>query len=129
MLIHTEYLDNGLIVEFFDRSNRYFGDYHRVCIEVRCRVPLAGEYFAGAADPALELKSAVALLGHEVVFSRLLEKMGVSGAEVEAARQGLIDHFIRGPLSYMGGSGFPRRFVAAELENRRLGRRPQWPRL
>lgn len=128
MLLRTEHLDNGLVVEFFDRSNRYFGDYHRICVEVRCRVSITEDFFAEAADPAGELESARALLGNAATFSRVLEKMGVAGAEVEAARQGLIENFIRGTLSYMGGSDFPRRFVVAEVENRRRGRRPQWPR-
>lgn len=128
MLIHTELLDNGLAVEFFDRSNRYFGDYHRVCVEVRCRIPIISDCFAAAADPAAEWQVARNLLGDDVVFSRVLEKMGVAGAAVEAARQSLIENFIRGSLSYMGGADFPCRFVAAELVSRRRGRRPHWPR-
>lgn len=129
MLIRTENLRNGLVIEFFDRSNRYFGDYHRVCVEVRCRIPLPIDLFAETAAPEAELQAAKTLLGNEVVFSRVLEKMGVAGAEVEAVRQSLINNFIRGALSYMGGPDFPRRFVVAELENRRGGRRPHWPRI
>jgi hypothetical protein len=120
-------LDNGLIVEFFDRSNRYFGDYHRLYVEVRCRIPLTRGHFADAADPVAGLQAARALLGNEVIFTRRLEKMGIAGAAVEEAREALVDNFIRGTLSYMDGSAFPRRFIAAELERRRLGRRPHWP--
>jgi hypothetical protein len=32
--IREERLDNGLQILFVDQSNRYFGDYHRVCIQI-----------------------------------------------------------------------------------------------
>jgi hypothetical protein len=120
-------LDNGLIIEIFDRSNRYFGDYHRVYVEARCRVVLHLDNFAGSADPAAELQSARAVLGNEVVFVRKLEKMGVAGEAVERTRETLIGSFIRSSLSYMSTPAFPGRFVAVELERRRHGRRPHWP--
>jgi hypothetical protein len=120
-------LDNGLIVEFFDRSNRYFGDYHRVYIEARCRVALAMDNFADSADPAAELQSARAVLGNEVVFVRILEKMGVAGEAVAHTRETLIGSFIRSSLPYLATPAFPGRFIAVELERRRHGRRPHWP--
>jgi hypothetical protein len=120
-------LDNGLIIEFFDRSNRYFGDYHRVYVEAHCRVVLHLDNFAGSADPAAELQSARAVLGNEAVFVRNLEKMGVAGEAVEGAREALIGSFIRSSLPYLSTPGFPGRFVAVELERRRHGRRPHWP--
>jgi len=126
-LIRMERLDNGLTVEFFDRSNRYFGDYHRVCVEACCRVALNMDNFAGSVDPAAELRAARAVLGNEVVFVRRLEKMGVAGEAVEQTREALIGSFIRSSLPYLSTPAFPGRFIAVELERRRLGRRPHWP--
>jgi hypothetical protein len=127
-ILRSERLENGLTVEFFDRSNRYFGDYHRVFIEVRCRIPLMGDVFAESPDPAAALQRARAVLGEEVVFNRTLEKMGVAGEEVERTRHFLIDSFLRSALSYLQNPSFPRRFIASELERRIKGRRPFWPR-
>ncbi len=129
MLIRTIHLDNDLVVEFFDRSNRYFGDYHRLCVEARCRVPLTPECFAGSVDPDAELQAAKTVLGNEVVFARTLEKMGVAGEAVERAREVLVDSFIRSSLPYLDTPTFPRRFVGAELARCRQGRRLPWPRL
>ena len=120
-------LDNGLIIEFFDRSNRYFGDYHRLCVEARCRVPLNPDSFAGSADPVAELQAARAVLGNEVVFTRTLEKMGVAGEAVARSREALIDSFIRSSFPYLDTPNFPGRFIAGELERRRQGGRPHWP--
>ena len=33
-IIATEKLDNGLVLNFHDRGNRYFGDYHQVKVLV-----------------------------------------------------------------------------------------------
>lgn len=126
--IRTERLNNGLSVDFFDRSNRYFGDYHRLCIEVCCRVPLNLETFAGSADPAAELQKARALLGGEVVMVRRLEKMGVAGEAVARTREALIEGFIRSSLPYLETPVFPQRFIASELGRRRQGGRFPWPR-
>jgi len=122
-------LENGLIVEFFDRSNRYFGNFHRLCIEACCRVSLTPESFAGSADPAAELHAAKAVLGAEVVFSRMLEKMGVAGEAVESTREALIDSFVRSSFPYLDTPTFPQKFIAGELVRRRQGRQPHWPRL
>ena len=31
-MIKEQLLDNGLQIVFTDESNRYFGDYHRICV-------------------------------------------------------------------------------------------------
>jgi hypothetical protein len=128
-VLRSVQLENGLLVEFFDRSNRYFGDYHRLCVEARCHVPLNLECFAGSVDPVAELQAAKTVLGNEVVFARTLEKMGVAGEAVERAREVLVDSFIRSSLPYLDTPTFPRMFVGAELARCRQGRRPPWPRL
>jgi hypothetical protein len=79
----SETLNNGVVVEFFDLSDRYFGDYHRVCVEVRLTVPPAeGNVPAPAvqADPPK-------------VFQRKkhLERVGIAGGEVERSHRSHAD--------------------------------------
>jgi len=128
-LIRSVRLDNGLVVEFLDRSNRYFGDYHRIYLEVCCRIPLTIELFRDSADAAGKLQDAIGLFGAEALFSRTLEKMGVAGEEVERTRAALIENFMRSTLPYLAAPAFPARFVAAETHRRRAGCRPHWPRI
>lgn len=123
-IIRTESLSNGVRVAFHDRSNRYFGDYHRVCVEVRCCLPLTPPLFAGAADPPAECRQARAVLGEEACHVRILERMGVAGDEVERVRQEIIDGFIRSTLPYLQSPNFPARLIAVELARHRQGRRP-----
>jgi hypothetical protein len=121
----TANLAGGLLLEFFDCSNRYFGDYHRVRVEVLVRVPLDNAAFAHAADPAAELQKARALLGDEVRFTRILEKMGVPSASVTDEKEMLITSFLESSASYMEKTSFRARFIAKELALVRQGRRPR----
>ena len=81
-------LANGLRLEFFDFSNRYFGDYHRICIEVRTSLSLDLPALATFA-PAL-LTRARALFGATLTVTRTVERMGVAGALVEPLKAELI---------------------------------------
>ena len=117
-LIGSETLKNGLIVEFRDKSNRYFGDYHRVRIEVFCRFSLGPELFCASARPQSECERAKALLGEELTFVRHLERMGVAGGRVEEVRRELIDSFAKSAFPYLEAPDFIQRLVARELEKR-----------
>lgn len=96
----TDHLDNGIAVAFFDLSNRYFGDYHRVRIEVRLHVPRPGRE-----EPLIKVHS--------------LERMGVAGAEVGATRDSLAEDYLRNTGRYLGHSDYPARLIAATTAPRR----------
>ena len=106
---HREPLANGLIVEFFDSSNRYFGAYWRLCLEVRCRISLAG-ILAGD-----ELEKARAACGESVDFSRRLERMGVAEEDLVTVRQATVESFLTTTRAYLENPDFPSRFVASRM--------------
>ncbi len=120
MTFHTVKLPNALIVEFRDQSNRYFGDYWRVTVEVCCRIPVVAAF----ADDDPERERARALLGDEVVYRRTLEKMGVAGDEVEAVRSALVESFLGSTSSYFSDPSFAPRFVRRQLADRKGRARP-----
>jgi hypothetical protein len=120
----TEKLSNGLTVEFHDRSNRYYGDFHRVRIEVRCSIPLTPAVITPSEDPEAELRRVRDILGEEVVFTRFIERMGVAGDALEQTKRHLIDSFTRSAFAYLENPAFPSRLVARELERRKKVRRP-----
>lgn len=96
----SETLANGLSAAFFDQSNRYFGDYHRVRVEVRISVP-----HPDRAEPLVKVL--------------ILERMGVPGAEVATVRRQLCDNFWDHASGYLGRPDYPARLLAAEQQNRR----------
>lgn len=116
----TKVLSNGLTLEIFDASNRYFGDYWRVCLDVRCRIPVTSALTSGSIDS----EQARVLLGDAIVFNRTLEKMGVAGGEVGEVREALIEQFLATAGTYLENPDFPVRFVRQQLAERKRGRRP-----
>lgn len=118
---HQVELRNGLILSFFDRSNRYFGDYHRVKIEVRGPIPVCAACFPEASDPDSEAEQARKILGAEVVFGLELERMGVAGRDVETVRRALVDEFLRASRVYLEQDEFPRRYLNKRLNAMRQG--------
>ncbi|ORJ63446.1 hypothetical protein B5V00_00865 [Geothermobacter hydrogeniphilus] len=113
-------LEGGLKLDFFDLGNRYFGDYHRIKILVRCEVPLRETMFAAESDPRRAFDRARRRLGERVVYERSLERMGVAGADVEAVRDRMIDAFLSSAGPYLRHPEFPRRLVESRLRSHRV---------
>jgi len=86
-------LENGVQIAFKDCTNRYYGDYHRICIEVNLSF-VADHY-------------------KNIYKFQTLERMGVSSADVAAVQTELIDAFRNGTMCYMAGENFPAKFLQA----------------
>lgn len=110
---------NGLLVTFFDRTNRYYGAYHRVVAEVVSQVPLTTEVFAGEDDPQSALQKARQQFGQELTVRQTLERMGVQESCLEGVRDELWQSFLRSNLQYLQHPEFPARLVRRELARRR----------
>jgi hypothetical protein len=115
-------LDNGLILEIYDRSNRYYGDYHRVHLEVRSRLPLEPDLFSGEEDPQQACRRARQRFGEDLQETRTLERMGVGGKGVAQVRDTLVESFLTANLPYLRRADYPARLVA-----RRLAEKPERP--
>lgn len=113
-----ERLANGLLLLFADESNRYFGDYHRVCVTATLLCRLAG-LPAATADQAELRRQALALFGEQLTVVRRFERMGVATAEVDAVRMALVDDFLTHAGPYLARPGYPGALVASELKRRR----------
>lgn len=114
--LRREVLANGLVLEFVERTNRYFGDYHRVCIEARTTL--------GLDHPALVVLDAALLtrarvrFGAAVTTIRTLERMGVEGERVAAVTEELIESFLLEAQRYFARPDYPERLLRAELERK-----------
>jgi len=118
-LIYQNKLPNRLVLTVEDHSNRYYGDYHRVKLLVRCLVPVNAESFADSTDPVAEAAEALRILGPEIVFEKSLERMGVPGDEVEQTRQFLLEQFLQTNRSYLASKAFVPKFIALKLRDKR----------
>jgi hypothetical protein len=116
--IREERLENGLQILFADESNRYFGDYHRVCIQITLSCDLDELSVTNSADQAFR-DNAIASLGKELKIIKRLERMGVPTAEVENVRHSMIEAFLENSATYLSRPEYPKSLVDAELKKRR----------
>lgn len=114
----TDVLSDGLEIHFFDLDNRYYGDYHRVKVVARIEVVLNESHFADDLDPAKSFSRASRWLGKSVTFEKNLERMGVSGDDVEKVKSELVDTFLANVGAYLRHPDFSRRLVQQKLEER-----------
>jgi hypothetical protein len=109
-------LDNGLEISFRDAGNRYFGDYHRICV--------VAEIICALDDDALALDDATRRkarnrFGARLSVEKSLVRMGVASGECDAVREALIDDFLRSTSVYLERADYPRLLVAGELARKR----------
>lgn len=109
-----ERLTNGLYLRFFDQTNRYFGDYHRLRIVVEIELNLSNELLT---DPEL-LTAAKKRFGASLTINKVLERMGVPGSRVDALRAELVASYQTEVQSYLIRPEVPLRLLRAELANK-----------
>jgi hypothetical protein len=123
-ILRTDHLANGVCVDFIDGSNRYFGDYHRLKIEIRCRIAITPQLFVDSVSPCAEAARVRSRLGDEIRWVRHLERMGVAGGDLDRIRTEMIESFVKSSFSYLQSPQFSSRFVANELVERQKQVRP-----
>lgn len=105
-------LGHGITAKLRDETRHYFGGYYQVRIEVSAHIPLSASPFSGPE----EYQAARRLLGEQICFRRVLEKMAVPETDIAAARQGLLEAFDANVLPYLSRPDFPERFMRSEYD-------------
>jgi hypothetical protein len=113
--IRTILLDNGLTLNVYDRTKRYYEAFYLVKLEVVCEVPLNMDFFAVESD-FLEAKN---LLGDFVVYRRVLEHMGVASSELDNAKKSLLRNFEQNSIPYFAAADFPKKIAVSEFNRAR----------
>ena len=119
--IREERLTNGLQIIFTDESNRYFGDYYRICVVATIVCNLNGLSTENS-DDEIFFRQAAETLGEQLTVVKRFERMGVATADVEAVRAELIDSFLHHASSYLSRPEYPRALVNAELKKQQTPR-------
>ena len=105
-------LNNGVVVEFFSRGNRYYGDFHRVVIVAVVTVPF------DRGTLAEDLQEFAAGYPESIQYEKKLERMGVTTSDIEVVTQVLIDDFIETVGHYLEMQKFAERWLRREMQNR-----------
>ncbi|MCF6238025.1 MAG: hypothetical protein L3J79_04295 [Candidatus Marinimicrobia bacterium] len=117
LIIREERLANGLQIIFSDESNRYFGDYHRICIAATIVCDL-NDLLIENSDDVSFFRPAIEKLGEQLTVVKHFKRMGVATADVETVRTELIDSFLQHAGSYLSRPEYPLALVNAELKKR-----------
>ncbi len=104
-----QHLNNGVQVEFIDKTNRYYGDYYRVCIEVVLRLNNDEAALCSAGSNQGDGQGDGQQGGQAYQF-QTIERMGVSGDDLVTVKQQVLDSFCRGTMVYMARDSFPEKF-------------------
>ena len=108
-------LANGLTLNLYDHTSRYYGDFYLVKLELVCKIDL--ESLAGKIPISREELDH--FLGEKVVYRRFLEQMGVPATEIERVKERLVADFERHSLAYFSEESFPGKLAMAELRKAR----------
>jgi len=104
-------LKNGIMIDFFDHSNRYYGDFHRVNIEAIASFPV------DAAQLPNDLQDIALECGNSTTYTASLEKMGVKTADVERVSGELIDNFVCTVGRYLEKDNFIESLLRKKVES------------
>lgn len=93
-------LSEHIAAEFSDQSNRYYGDFHRVLINVSVRIDLA--VIADRPDILALLPTGQDSLR----FTTTLEQMAVPTAQLDSVRKSLVGAFLENTGRYLLKTAF-----------------------
>lgn len=113
-IFRRELLGNGLQIFFTDESNRYFGDYYRVCVLATIVCDLSHLPDESNDEQSLR-RRALETFGGQLKVVKRFERMGVPTADVERVRAALIDDFLQSAAAYLARPEYPRLFVTSAL--------------
>lgn len=110
-------LDNGLKIVFVDESNRYFGDYHRICLVASICCTLESLQLESDEDKALRQR-ALDKFGTTLTVTKRFERMGVASDDVDTVRTSMIDDFLRHTSDYLSRQDYPLSMIKSELNRK-----------
>ena len=93
-------LDADVVVSFYDQSNRYFGDFHRVRVVAEVVFPVT---HAQLPD---DLKALVPSTENQFVYTKPLERMAVPSGHLPVVTEALMDDFLTNVRQYLLRKGF-----------------------
>ncbi|MCW8860675.1 MAG: hypothetical protein OQK50_03110 [Deltaproteobacteria bacterium] len=110
-------LADGIEVKFYDQSNRYFGDFHKIRILVIAKIPIDKK--ALQEDLKLLLDSSTDVL----IYETTLVRMAVPSDQLNKVRESLALDFLDNSSRYLSKKSFVERFLRKKLtmDKRKLG--------
>ena len=110
-------LNNGLCLRFYDQSNRYYGDFHRVVVSVEA-------VLSSQSDLPEELQGTASALHETVIYRKGLERMGVTSGRLAVTVDELIEDFLAASGDYLCRRDMPELLLKKYLTEKGRRRQP-----
>ena len=106
-------LSHGVVVKFFDQSNRYFGNFHRVKIQAVATIPFNNNSLPD------DLQQFSVDFNGCVTYEKSLEKMGVMADQLQIVTELLVDNFLDSVGCYLEKKDFAERLLRKKLTEKK----------
>ena len=126
-LVDQIMLENGLILEIYDRSRQVAGDRWLVSFEARMDIAVTPEYFKdqGSENPGLGAIREV--VGEKVTYNYEKSRQFITEEKKDEVFKGIKERFLETTLSYFSSANFPRNVILSRYQQAQGASKP-WNR-
>ncbi len=111
-------LDNGLTVEFWNKSRKDKWGLWTVCLMVKSGVPIKEEYFGAFRDGLDQYHRTYHLFGGKITYTYQKARTHVLERNKDAVFETITCRFKDAIIKYLSREDFPRKFVLREVWKR-----------
>lgn len=117
-VIGTHQLDNGLALNFLDRSKQIAGDRWFVSVAVQVKVPVEKKWFIDDPMADIDFEHMQRELGAEVVFEQKKERNFMSSNQKDAVIEEICEGTLKTTKDYLGSKNFPAKFILKKFSEK-----------
>ncbi len=110
-LIEQIQLDNGLVLDMYDRSRPVAGDRWMVGFAARIEVLVKPELLSDLATSNLSFEELRRVVGEKAVYRYEKVRNFIDAKQKDAVFSGLKRHFLETNLGYLSSAQFPRKLI------------------
>jgi hypothetical protein len=110
-LIDEVKLENGLVLELYDRSRPVAGDRWLVSFKARIDIGVKPEYFEGQGSESPSFEVIRETLGEMITYHYEKTRNFIAESQKDQVLKGLKERFLNTTLTYFSSPNFPRSII------------------
>ena len=110
-LVERMRLDNGLVLEMYDRSRLVAGDRWRIAFVALIEVVVKHELVSDLTTPDPSFEDFHRVLGDKAVYRYEKVRNFIDAKQKDEVFRALKEHFLRTSLGYLSSAQFPRKLI------------------
>ena len=110
-LVERMRLDNGLVLEMYDRSRPVAGDRWMIVFAARIEVAVKPELFPNITTPDPSFEDLRRVVGDKAVYRYEKVRNFIDAKHKDEVLKALKEHFLRTSLGYLSSTQFPQKLL------------------